>query len=230
MERPAPAPASARTTRRGYTAVEVLMAMTVMAIGAAAVMSMQKASVQGNLDARKTDVANGIARTWIERLQRDAMQWTCPSPACQSSTNINLAKLLSAGSSNPSSRINGKWFLPLDYIGGGGTIAETMSPGFDILGRDLPQGQLANAEFCVNVRLSWLVPQTTTQPGLIRADVRVLWVRGVLAPQSNLTLPAGFCDTTTAALDDPDTVVAVNLRPYFHSLYLTTTITESPAQ
>ena len=32
---------------RGYTAVEVLMAMTVMAIGAAAVMTMQKASVKG---------------------------------------------------------------------------------------------------------------------------------------------------------------------------------------
>jgi len=229
--RPPPAPpARTRARRHGYTAVEVLMAMTVMAIGAAAVMSMQKASVQGNLDARKTDVANGIARTWIERLQRDAAQWTCPSPACQSSTNINLARLLSGGSTNPSSRINGQWFLPLDYIGGGGTIAEAMSPGFDILGRDLPQGQLANAEFCVNVRLTWLVPQTTTQPGLIRADVRVLWARGVLAPQGGLTLPSGFCDQTTAALADPDTVVAVNLRPYFHSLYLTTTIAENPAQ
>src|SRR5271165_2005192 len=83
------------STRRGYTAVEVLMAMTVMTIGAAAVMSMQKASVQGNLDARETDVANSIARMWVERLQRDAMQWTQPNNQNPTLNNFSQAVLLS---------------------------------------------------------------------------------------------------------------------------------------
>ena len=68
------------TTARGYTAIEVLMAMTVMAIGGAAVITMQKTSVTANLDARRADVANSIARTWVERLRRDGMAWTSPGP------------------------------------------------------------------------------------------------------------------------------------------------------
>jgi prepilin-type N-terminal cleavage/methylation domain-containing protein len=213
---------------RGYTAVEVLMAMTVMVIGAAAVISMMKATLQGDLDARKTDVANGIARTWVERLQRDAMQWTCPSPAC-STSNMGNAQLIAT-------HVTGKWFFPKDYMGT--TSPESMSPGFDILGRDLPSSLLApdtsangtgwpGADFCVNVRLSWLVAQALpNEPGLIRADVRVLWARGIVAGA-----PAGgFCNDTVGALDDPETAVPVNQRPFFRTLYTTTDLMEFPAQ
>lgn len=203
------------------------MAMTVMVIGAAAVISMIKTTVQGDLDARKTDVANGIARTWVERLQRDAMQWTCPSPACTTS-NMSNAKLIGP-------HVSGKWFLPKDYMGGN---PETMSPGFDILGRDLPAALLApdlskggtgwpGAEFCVNVRLSWLVPQALpTEPGLLRADVRVIWPRGILAGPP----AAGFCTDSVAALDDPETAVSATQRPFFHTIYTTTDLMEFPAQ
>ena len=144
------------------------MAMTVMTIGASAIMSMQKASVQGNLDARKTDVANAIARTWIERLKRDSMQWTSPD-------NFASAKLLSGNVTN-------QWFLPTQYVG---ATPETMSPGFDILGRDLKAAHIASAVFCTHVCLSWLANNS-----LLRADVRVLWGRGVTG-----TAPAGFCAT-----------------------------------
>jgi hypothetical protein len=212
----------------GYTAVEVLMAMTVMVIGAAAVMSMQKTSVVGNLDARKTDMANAIGRTWMERIQRDAMQWTCPGPACPSSNNMGTNSLIVTNGN-----VTGLWFLPKQYLGA--TSPETMSPGFDILGRDLPQPQLApsgvtgwpGATFCVNVRFTWLVPQALpTEPGLIRADVRVLWTRGIVAGAP----VGGFCDDTVAGLSDPDTVVAANERPFFHTLYFTTILKETPAQ
>jgi prepilin-type N-terminal cleavage/methylation domain-containing protein len=220
-----------RRSQAGYTAVEVLMAMTVMVIGAAAVMSMQKATVQGDLDARKTDVANAIARTWQERLQRDAMQWTCPGAACPAGNNFDRAVLISKGSKSATgSHVTGKWFLPKDYMG---ATPETMSPGFDILGRDLPLGDLApsngssGAQFCVNVRLSWLVVQNLpNEPGLIRADIRVLWPRGIVAG----TPAGGFCDDNTAALDDPESLVPANQQPFFHTIYLTTTLMENPAQ
>ena len=59
---------------RGYLVIEVVMALTVLAIGGAGVITMQKTSVTGNLDARKaTDVANSIARMWVERLRQDGM-------------------------------------------------------------------------------------------------------------------------------------------------------------
>jgi hypothetical protein len=202
--------------------VEVLMAMTVMAIGGAAVIAMQKTSVVGNVDARKADVANSIARMWVERLQRDAMQWTLPGPEGPQS---NLANALILANVNT---IPSQWFLPIQAIGRGGLV-ETMSPGFDILGRDLPQALLGQADFCVNVKLTWL-PQPPNPLDLIRAEVRVIWPMGILN-----SLP-GFCNATTAALVDPNTdpgalraVWADPNQPVFHTLYIATTIRENAA-
>jgi hypothetical protein len=212
------------------------MAMTVMVIGAAAVMSMQKASVTGNLDARKTDMANNVARLWVERLQRDSMQWTCPSAACPTTNNL-CGGGGAAGAQLLCGNVTGLWFLPVTYLGK--TTPESMSPGFDILGRDLPTGQLvpssatgwAGAQFCVNVRLTWLVtpipnPAGTTEPGLIRADVRVLWPRGIAGGSPS----AGFCTAATAALADPEQAAPAGETPFFHTIYMTTTIKENPAQ
>ncbi len=180
---------------RGYTAIEVLIAMTVMAIGAAAVISMQRASVQGNLDARKADIANSIARTWVERLEHDAMQWTHPGPDFPNDNNIAVAQILNAGVGNLNA-----WFAPDQYLATG------LSSGFDILGRDLPQ--TAAALFCVNVRMNWL----TDAKDLIRADVRVLWARGI-------TSNVGPCSQTGLARPDPT---------LYHAIYVTTSIRGNP--
>jgi prepilin-type N-terminal cleavage/methylation domain-containing protein len=206
------------TTARGYTAIEVLMAMTVMAIGGAAVITMQKTSVTANLDARRTDVANAIARTWVERLRRDAMAWTLPGPE-GTGNNIANALLISQGIGAA-----GTWFLPTAEAGV--NVPETTSPAFDILGRDLPQAQWAIADFCVNVRLTFLT-QTATPPGgdLIEADVRVLWPIGIINSRP------GFCNAATAALTDPNTdpaaITASAGAPVFHTLYVTTSIREN---
>jgi prepilin-type N-terminal cleavage/methylation domain-containing protein len=205
---------------RGYTVVEVLMAMTVMAIGSAAVITMQKTSVTGNLDARRADVANSIARTWVERLQRDSMQWTLPGPE-SAANNLANALIVANVSAAP-----GQWFLPTQEMNlNGGT--ETMSPGFDILGRDLAQSLLTTADFCVNVRLTWLSPAGSPQD-LIRADVRVLWPIGIAN-----SLP-GFCNAATATLIDPNTDPGAKRaagadpnQPVFHTLYTTTTLREN---
>jgi hypothetical protein len=104
-----------------------------------------------------------------------------------------------------------------------------MSPGFDILGRDLPLADLPTADFCVNVRLTFLT-QIAAPPGgdLIRADVRVIWPIGIL--NSN----PGFCNAVTAALPDPNTDPAAkraaNADPnaqVFHTLYTTTSLKEN---
>jgi prepilin-type N-terminal cleavage/methylation domain-containing protein len=197
--------AGARQRTRGYTAIEVMMAMAMMGIGAAAVMTMQKTSVQGNLDARKIDVANSIARLWVERLQRDAMQWTLPSPSSPGTNNFSNATLLN-------NNVTGTWFVPAISTSGGGQI---MSPGFDILGRDL--ANTSSALFCVNIRLTFLISDTTfPQNNLIRADVRVLWPRGI-----STVPPAGAgCSATDGQSDAPDPIT-------YHAIYTTTAIREN---
>jgi prepilin-type N-terminal cleavage/methylation domain-containing protein len=194
-------------SQRGYTAVEVLMAMTMMAIGAAAVISMHKTSIMATYDARQTDVANGIARAWVERLQRDAMSWTAPSSTDPTGNNLANAALIAPN-------VTGNWFLPIGEMGK--SNPETMSPAFDILGRDLPA--LNGAAFCVHVRLTWLVAQALpSEPGLIRADVRVVWPRGIGST------PTNFCNAGNAALPNPDPTIP----PLYHAIYMTTTIKEN---
>lgn len=205
-----------RRHTRAYTAVEVLMAMTLAAIGSAAVVAMMKTAVQGDSDARKTDVANAIAHMWTERLRMNAMQWTLPN---SSGTGNNLANAKLINYINTSANT---WVLPGAYMGV--TTPETMSYAFDILGRDLASADIAtDATFCVHIRESWLVAQALPQePGLIRADVRVIWFRGV----SSTATPAsgGICDASyVVANPDPP-------PPILHSVYLTTTIKENGQQ
>ena len=206
------------------------MAMTVMVIGAAAVMSMQKTSVTGNLDARKTDMANAIARDvgGAPPARRDAVD------VPQRGLPLEEQHVRWRGRGRRAAPLRQR-HGPL-VLAGDHTWARRhrrrMSPGFDILGRDLPTAQLvpsvatgwAGAQFCVNVRLTWLVPPVpnpagTTEPGLIRADVRVLWPRGIFGGSP----AAGFCTPATAALADPEQSAPAGETPFFHTIYMTTT-------
>jgi prepilin-type N-terminal cleavage/methylation domain-containing protein len=203
-----------RSGARGYTAIEVLLAMTVAAIGAAAVMSMQKATMQGDLDARKMDVANSIARTWVERLERDAMQWTLPGPALANAPSNMSNALLFANN------VGAVWYVPTAYAG----FTPPQSYGFDILGRDLAAGDVPSfAIFCVNVRVSTLVPNQ-----LLRADVRVLWLGGLGTSGAN---PAPFCSpqNTDMTSADPNSNSMTNYgAPAYRAIYVSTAIRENP--
>jgi hypothetical protein len=145
------------------------------------------------------------------------MQWTLPSSVDTTDNNFANAKLLA-------NHVDGTWFLPTDYMSD--TAPETTSPGFDILGHDLPRDQLAKAQFCANVRLTWLVAQKLPdEPGLIRADVRVLWPRGLFnSPVGGGT--DGFCTSDVAGKVNPDNF-GVGEQPQYHAIYLTTTIKEN---
>ena len=163
-----------RRASRGYTAVEVMMSITLLAVGAIGVMSMQQAAVQGNADAREMDVASSIARTWIERLERDSTLWT-PSPV----TVVPPANLPSAVLVNEN--ITGVWFSPQTRLSVNGSQNDVESSGFDILGQDVSL-TAADLRYCVNLRLTPLTADQT----LIRAEVRVFWPRNLtIAPDSN---------------------------------------------
>lgn len=194
------------------------MALTMMSVGAAAVISMQKASMQANLDARRGDVAYSLLQLWVERLQKDAMSWTLPSPTNTGQSNFSSTQFLK---NTPS----GGWFAPTALAGNNPPI----SPGFDILGRDLPQSSLGSAQFCVHIRLTYLVNNTSIGSGgiansednLIRADLRILWPRSLSDPSAAVSAD-GPCGTVATA-DIPDPTV-------FQSIYVTTAIRQYGAQ
>ncbi len=137
---------------RGYNAVEVMMAMTVFAIGASGVISMQKTAVQANYDARTLDVATALARTWQERITRDAMTWTTPASFNGTTYLVNTGA---------------DWSVPPVQ-----TPLQGGSPAFDLLGRDVLVNDAAMI-FCTQIRLERLGTNNT----LVRAEVRVVWPR-----------------------------------------------------
>jgi type II secretory pathway pseudopilin PulG len=179
-------PLRSRSAGRGYTAIEVLLAITVLMIGAAGVMTMQKASIQSNLDARKLDIANSIAHTWLERLATDATGWTGPVQKVTTVNNITNTTWLAGNLGT------GNFFLP--PVPGGYPAAEGKSPAFDILGRDLDLADAPNAIFCTHVKIDPIANNPNLLPGnpdsLLRATVIVFWKKQLV--QSAGT-PAGNC-------------------------------------
>ncbi len=188
-----------RRKPRGYTTVEVMMAMTLFAIGSAGVISMQRAAVISNTDVRKIDLASTIARQWMARLHRDSSKWTLPSARNPSGNNLANAALLN--------HVDNLWRRPDDYANAANP--EGRSPAFDIVGRDLLLSQVAQAQFCVHVRLKWLETNR-----MMRAEVRVYW------PRDEVRSAAGdFCSTA------PATITATPQN--FHFVYVADAVREN---
>jgi len=164
-----------RTSQRGYTVIEVMMSMTLLLIGAVGVMAMQQAAVQGNTDAREMDVASSIARSWIERVERDATLWT-PSPvSIVPPANISSATLVNEN-------ITGKWFVPQSRLTAAGAQNDIESPAFDILAQDEATLTSTDIRYCVNLRIT---PLTLDQT-MLRVEARVFWPRNLtVAPDPN---------------------------------------------
>lgn len=192
---------------RGYTVVEVLSAMTLFAIGAAGVISMQRVTILGGDDARRMDVATNIAHMWTSRLQRDSAFWTKPN-ATDTGLNLNETFWLN---DCPTSGVSA-WKNPdisTSYV--------ARSGNFDLFGQDRPADSNDHI-FCAQYRLSWITdpgggaPYRTTAS--MRAEVRVFWARLDNAPIL-------ACNTAT-----PDGATA---KTDYHFVYATTAIRPNPA-
>jgi prepilin-type N-terminal cleavage/methylation domain-containing protein len=191
---------------RGYTVIEVMIALTLLAIGTTGVIAMQKVTTIANRDAKNLVVATQVARGWLERLRADAVQWNHPSPL-NSTSDLAQTKWLN--------NVDGKWFRPTDDALG--------SPSADVLGNDVRDTNLADAMYCTNVRLTWLYnpPASAAEAYLIRAEVRVYWVRdgaGGTVTKLNICDPA-----TDLALVSP----AVER---YHFVYVTSAIAQNQAR
>ena len=203
-----------RRLARGYTAIEVLMAMTVFAVGAASVIAMERASLQGNADARKLDTANAIARDWVERLRRDATMWTQPGDL----SKTNYLKVTT---------YYGAWAVPevLCPASTTGSNADGLCPSFDLFGRDVAQDHYKDAGmFCANIRLD-SASVDGGQPDLIRADVRVFWPRQLTQSAAPFSGAKGFCDTATlASASGPDGAIPNGGTGVYHFVHASTLI------
>jgi prepilin-type N-terminal cleavage/methylation domain-containing protein len=156
--------------KRGYTLVEVMVAIAVMAIGVTGILSMQNAAVLANRRAQEVTMATSLARRWQEILRTDALGWNRPSQrstvADLGSDTRHLCGLVGCGGG--AGQVD-QWFVPAATL-------PNESPAYDHWGREVAVAA-PEAKYCVNVRLNWL-RQPSLNPvdqGVIRAEVRVWW-------------------------------------------------------
>lgn len=177
--------------RRGYTVVELMMALTVLAIGVTGIIAMQKVTLNSNRDAKSFAIAAQIAQAWVDQLSIDAVQWNYPSQSRLGVSDLTDTTWLSrVGSSGSASS---GWFLPA-Y-----STTQRFGGAFDALGN--PVSDYSQAVFCTHVRLQWLSPDgavvssptSTTGNGLIRTEVRVFWLK---SPGTSPATTDGFCPSS----------------------------------
>ncbi|HEY5373092.1 MAG TPA: prepilin-type N-terminal cleavage/methylation domain-containing protein, partial [Polyangiaceae bacterium] len=59
---------TSRLRQRGYTAVELMMAIAVFGIGVAGIISMEKVTSVANQHAKNVAIATHIAQSWLDTL------------------------------------------------------------------------------------------------------------------------------------------------------------------
>jgi type IV pilus assembly protein PilV len=150
---------------RGFTVIEVMMGLAVLTIGSLTVVSMQKATLIANTNARNLAAATEVAQAWIERLRVDALAWNNPGGNPDITTDtVWLKNVNTIG-----------WFSPATSIYTNAFPAG--APGADVMGADIFSGDPSATAFCVQARLL----QYGQQPALwalarlVRAEVRVYW-------------------------------------------------------
>jgi len=202
---------------RGYTIVELMMALTILAIGVSGIIAMEKITVVANRDAKSLALASHIAEAWQEQLAADASQWNHPSEKQHQRDLDTDTTWLRDVDSSPGQWIRPKWSNRL-YFGA----------AFDGMGNPISEGgggngggstNLAQAQFCTNIRLSWLYPDTAGN-GLIRTEVRVFWVRGGMGGTVN---GKSVCDPGTS------TTSIGKAATRYHFVYQTTAVKQQTA-
>lgn len=196
---------SATNARGGYTIVELMLALTVLAIGVTGIMAMQTATAASNRHARGLSTATHIGQSWLNMLAAEAAQWNTQGDY------IADTVWLSAANGQQNLATDPEWFKP-DY-----DANLNFGPAFDALGNpvsDLDQDD--KAEYCAHLQYAWVFNEDDGS-GVLRTAVRVFWFRdGMddrLLSEGLITVADNICDIRVAD---------VTANPQrFHFVYLT---------
>lgn len=199
--------------QKGFTIVEVMVALGVMTISAMALFGMQAQATRANVRARDMTVASQIAQNVLERMKMDGLAWNTLGEPAVVLNNTSMLQLIDG---------SGAFMTLPERSETRGAKTVVWSNGFDLYGIDVPisgapVATLSSIRFCASQRLSWVYDTRRA----IRADVRVWWSKE--APTRSIISDFPGCT-------DND----VQLRPGgaryddYHTVYMSTVIRPHP--
>ncbi|HEX2876051.1 MAG TPA: prepilin-type N-terminal cleavage/methylation domain-containing protein [Polyangiaceae bacterium] len=162
-----------RAQQRGYTLVELMMALALFTVAVVGIIALQKIVIVSNAHAKNVAIAQRIAQAWAGQLEMDATEWR---------TSFGSGWLNDAN----------VWQRP-PYV-----EARQFGGAFDALGNPLKDNELSRAAFCSHVRMAWLFPSTmgTAGNGMLRAEIRVFWLKD---GEAALDSTASICSAAQTA-------------------------------
>lgn len=198
--------------RRGYTVVELLMAITLFAIGVAGIIALQKVTSTANRYAKNLAIATHIAQGWQEQLQTDSVLWNFPNGTATASDLGDTVWLQVIANKN------GSWIVPVTGSNLTYDANSNWGAAFDPLGRPIAAGETTPAAFCTHIRLTRLYSELAPN-GLIRSEVRVFW----LQDGQNTVDGQALCNK------DTDAVGVGNATARYHFVYATSAVRQNTA-
>lgn len=172
--------AGRRRRQAAYTAVEVLMSLAVLAVGVVGIIATEKVTLAANVHAKNLAIATHIGQSWLGMLEAEASLWG-------RNGSLSRTTWLEQGAGIAT------WFRPAydsDLVFG---------PAFDALGNPLRQQDEGNAKFCVDLRLAMLTTNNNGG-GLMRAEVRVIWLRNDGALGSSGLVASNACSVAAVSV------------------------------
>jgi prepilin-type N-terminal cleavage/methylation domain-containing protein len=199
--------------RAGYTLIEVMVGVLISAIGIAGISFMQSASVRGNQDAYESTVATNFARTWLERVKRDALLWRTPGAplvgAMFPARGVPVSNYFVPGAG---------WTVPRPLLRPAGFSQESSGANFHGIEIGSPSDPLDPASaavdtrqiyYCLNLRFNTVQVDALGRDVAMGVDARVYWARkGSLSASAYTNIlpmrndPAG-CDNPAYHFTDP---------------------------
>jgi len=198
---------SSGTRGRGYTIVELMMSIGVLAIGVSGVIAMEKVTVATNRNAKEIATATRVAEAWADELTADAATWTTDSSGASTRpSTIWLSAAVANGTVD--------WFTPA-Y-----SAALSFGPAFGPQGN--PVDPAGGHVYCTQLRLAFIHDENTPTVGngMIRAQIRVFWLREDYVDSVPANVVNAPCSAQPADLTTYSTA--------FNFIYLTTAVRQLP--
>jgi len=206
-----------RRWSRAYTIVEVIIALSVLAVGGMGVVALEKFTVLGALNARGIASATAVADGWIGLLQSEAALWNDGANADYTDMPI-LGTALSAAN-------RGTWItiptLPASSL----WEAPNTPPG----GTPIYGDTSGNIFFCTQIRATWLgaaasgaSADNALPTDVVRVDVRTFFAKNGRPITTECT--AWLASDVTTLLATPNATLsdgAINRSRYEYGFVFT---------